>query len=230
MGSSAEPLTLATWVRARDLLQNSWEERLSSLWDGIGQDWKLSSTSSTTLTPESSCPEPLSPGSRSQSSTSSTIASWLHFWLGCLNIFFLTLPDAQMGPKWTMDASIIGTNPGVGLRPQNTNKKIDSQTATPTPPTKDVLTRARETSTWTMLLACRSSWQCTKKMLEATIYHLIPPNLGFIANPSPTDFFLWTAPSQHPASTSSSTKSGTGTHPLWTHSVRLLNLRHFHRQ
>jgi len=49
------------------------------------------------------------------------------FWLGCLNIFFLTLPDAQMGPKWTMDASIIGTNPGVGLRPQNTNKKIDSQ-------------------------------------------------------------------------------------------------------
>jgi len=37
------------------------------------------------------------------------------FWLGCLNIFFLTLPDAQMGPKWTMDASIIGTNPGKGV-------------------------------------------------------------------------------------------------------------------
>ena len=34
------------------------------------------------------------------------------FWVGCLNIFFLTLPENQMGPKWTMDQSIIGTNPG----------------------------------------------------------------------------------------------------------------------
>lgn len=49
------------------------------------------------------------------------------FWVGCLNIFFLTLPENQMGPKWTMDQSIIGTNPGVGLRPQNTDKLIDSQ-------------------------------------------------------------------------------------------------------
>jgi len=49
------------------------------------------------------------------------------FWVGCLNIFFLTLPADHMGPKWTMDQSIIGTNPGVGLRPQNTDKKIDSQ-------------------------------------------------------------------------------------------------------
>jgi len=49
------------------------------------------------------------------------------FWVGCLNIFFLTLPENSMGPKWTMDKSIIGTNPGVGLRPQNTDKLIDSQ-------------------------------------------------------------------------------------------------------
>eukprot|EP00092_Neocalanus_flemingeri_P020649 GFUD01022374.1.p1 GENE.GFUD01022374.1~~GFUD01022374.1.p1 ORF type:complete len:337 (-),score=67.02 GFUD01022374.1:496-1506(-) len=49
------------------------------------------------------------------------------FWLGCLNIFFLTLPEVTSGPKWTMEASIIGTNPGVGLRPASTNKRIDSQ-------------------------------------------------------------------------------------------------------
>lgn len=49
------------------------------------------------------------------------------FWVGCLNIFFLTLPENQMGPRWTMEESIIGTNPGVGLRPQNTDKRIDSQ-------------------------------------------------------------------------------------------------------
>jgi len=49
------------------------------------------------------------------------------FWVGCLNIFFLTLPESKMGPRWTMEESIIGTNPGVGLRPQNTDKLIDSQ-------------------------------------------------------------------------------------------------------
>jgi len=49
------------------------------------------------------------------------------FWLACLNIFFLTLPENRMGPKWSMDDSLIGTNPGVGLRPQNTDKRIDSQ-------------------------------------------------------------------------------------------------------
>jgi len=49
------------------------------------------------------------------------------FWLGCLNIFFLTLPDIANGPKWTMEESIIGVNPGVGLRPINTIEKIDSQ-------------------------------------------------------------------------------------------------------
>lgn len=49
------------------------------------------------------------------------------FWLACLNIFFLTLPANTMGPKWTQDSSLIGVNPGVGLRPQNADKKIDSQ-------------------------------------------------------------------------------------------------------
>merc|ERR1719315_854858 len=32
-----------------------------------------------------------------------------------------------MGPKWTQGSSLIGVNPGVGLRPQNADKKIDSQ-------------------------------------------------------------------------------------------------------
>lgn len=49
------------------------------------------------------------------------------FWLACLNIFFLTLPENGTGPKWTMQKSLIGTNPGVGLRPVNTDKLIDSQ-------------------------------------------------------------------------------------------------------
>jgi len=46
------------------------------------------------------------------------------FWIACLQIFFLTLPDAE--PRWTLKESIIGTNPGVGLRPKNSDKMIDS--------------------------------------------------------------------------------------------------------
>jgi len=46
------------------------------------------------------------------------------FWLGCLNIFFMTLPEGR--PKWEQDASIIGSNPGVGLRPKQTDAMIDS--------------------------------------------------------------------------------------------------------
>jgi len=49
------------------------------------------------------------------------------FWLGCLTIFGFTLPEIQDGPKWTMDQSLIGTNPGVGLRPRNSDQRIDSQ-------------------------------------------------------------------------------------------------------
>jgi len=46
------------------------------------------------------------------------------FWIACLQIFFLTLPVAE--PRWTLKDSIIGTNPGVGLRPKNSDKMIDS--------------------------------------------------------------------------------------------------------
>jgi len=46
------------------------------------------------------------------------------FWIGCLHIFFLTVPDAH--PRWTLDASIIGSNPGVGLRPSSSDERIDS--------------------------------------------------------------------------------------------------------
>lgn len=49
------------------------------------------------------------------------------FWTACLYIFFATLPPPVQGPKWTMDSSLIGVNPGVGLRPRNADKLIDSQ-------------------------------------------------------------------------------------------------------
>jgi len=49
------------------------------------------------------------------------------FWIACLNVFFATLPDAQDGPRWLQEDSIIGVNPGVGLRPRNTDARIDSQ-------------------------------------------------------------------------------------------------------
>jgi len=49
------------------------------------------------------------------------------FWIACLHIFFATLPDIQNGPKWTQTGSLIGINPGVGLRPRNNDKNIDSQ-------------------------------------------------------------------------------------------------------
>jgi len=49
------------------------------------------------------------------------------FWIGCLNIFFLTLPESHQGPRWTTNYSLIGVNPGVGLRPRNNDDKIDSQ-------------------------------------------------------------------------------------------------------
>merc|ERR1712002_1202342 len=49
------------------------------------------------------------------------------FWTACLYIFFATLPHESFGPRWTMDDSLIGVNPGVGLRPRNADKLIDSQ-------------------------------------------------------------------------------------------------------
>ena len=39
------------------------------------------------------------------------------FWLACLNIFFLTLPENKAGPKWQKGDGLIGNNPGrSGLR------------------------------------------------------------------------------------------------------------------
>jgi len=49
------------------------------------------------------------------------------FWIACMNIFFATLPEAHDGPRWLQKDSIIGVNPGVGLRPRNTDARIDSQ-------------------------------------------------------------------------------------------------------
>lgn len=49
------------------------------------------------------------------------------FWIASLYIFFQTLPYAEEGPKWKKDYSIIGSNPGVGLRPHNSDERIDSQ-------------------------------------------------------------------------------------------------------
>ena len=49
------------------------------------------------------------------------------FWLGCLVIFSLTLPHPSMGPKYTLWNSLIGSNPGLGIRPRNHDFRIDSQ-------------------------------------------------------------------------------------------------------
>ena len=45
------------------------------------------------------------------------------FWYSCLLIFFQTLPDLDIGPKWKQGASLIGANPGVGLRPLNRDSR-----------------------------------------------------------------------------------------------------------
>jgi len=49
------------------------------------------------------------------------------FWVACLFIFFETLPDEVEGPRWLMDDGLIGKNPGVGIRPKNSDRRIDSQ-------------------------------------------------------------------------------------------------------
>lgn len=46
------------------------------------------------------------------------------FWYGMLNLFFITI-DVN-SPKYQLEASIIGTNPGVGLRPTQASEDIDS--------------------------------------------------------------------------------------------------------
>jgi len=46
------------------------------------------------------------------------------FWYGMLQLFFLTVPTDN--PKYELDASIIGSNPGVGIRPGQADEKLDS--------------------------------------------------------------------------------------------------------
>lgn len=46
------------------------------------------------------------------------------FWIGCLQAFFATLPEGQ--PRWLLDESLIGSNPGLGMRPRMPDSQIDS--------------------------------------------------------------------------------------------------------
>lgn len=46
------------------------------------------------------------------------------FWYGMLQLFFITLPLDR--PKYELDENIIGSNPGVGLRPRQPDSSIDS--------------------------------------------------------------------------------------------------------
>jgi len=46
------------------------------------------------------------------------------FWYGMLQLFFLTVPTDN--PKYQLGASIIGSNPGVGIRPGQADQKLDS--------------------------------------------------------------------------------------------------------
>lgn len=48
------------------------------------------------------------------------------FWIACLFIFFETLPYPQFGPRWQQDYSLIGVNPGIGIRPRSADHRIDS--------------------------------------------------------------------------------------------------------
>jgi len=71
------------------------------------------------------------------------------FWAAMLNIFFITIPPEH--PKWMLEESIIGINPGLGVKPANQDQRIDSgmfilayegaEAATSTTPTK---TKKRE--------------------------------------------------------------------------------------
>jgi len=46
------------------------------------------------------------------------------FWAAMLNIFFITIPTEH--PKWMLKESIIGINPGLGVKPANQDQRIDS--------------------------------------------------------------------------------------------------------
>ena len=45
-------------------------------------------------------------------------------WSAYYGLFHLTISDKH--PKWTLSESIIGTNPGVGMRPQNPRERVES--------------------------------------------------------------------------------------------------------
>jgi len=46
------------------------------------------------------------------------------FWYGMLQVFFLSLNEDT--PKWMKEESIIGVNPGMGVRPRQADPRIDS--------------------------------------------------------------------------------------------------------
>jgi len=46
------------------------------------------------------------------------------FWAAMLTVFFQTLPDGM--PKWQNANGLIGVSPGLGLRPTQTEERIDS--------------------------------------------------------------------------------------------------------
>merc|ERR1712137_1118841 len=48
------------------------------------------------------------------------------FWCGCLFIFGMTLPEKIEGPKWKQNGGLIGSNPGIGIRPKQPDYWLDS--------------------------------------------------------------------------------------------------------
>merc|ERR1719334_1285857 len=58
--------------------------------------------------------------------------AFLHaFWLFWMFVFmFFTVPDPSLGPKYKLEQSLIGSNPGLGFRPRNTEAYLDSQMIT----------------------------------------------------------------------------------------------------
>jgi len=46
------------------------------------------------------------------------------FWAAMLHIFFITIPVEN--PRWMLEESIIGINPGLGVKPANQDRRIDS--------------------------------------------------------------------------------------------------------
>jgi len=57
------------------------------------------------------------------------------FWAMCLMVFLKTLPDGE--PKWQTKGSLIGVSPGMGMRPIQTEKLIDSSIISYLADTKD---------------------------------------------------------------------------------------------